>query len=231
MFYQLGTNLHSIVLGFLISVLLVFTQACDDNPASDEGEDDLSESLTMIEGNIDSYEFGAQDLYESEEFVDLISGSIDENGEFTVELLREDAIQEALKPLTEDSDGFVAMYCRGVISEELNDDHQFVDVAKFNFTYGNDNSVGVIGYSSESPNMNIYPPQSDNKGDYQVRWIYSSQELTISETCEGSGNESVEVDVEFSKGWNEVIFDVSEEETRTMHTGNKPAELEWVLET
>jgi hypothetical protein len=227
---QRDTYPNKTILSGLVIMLLLLTNACDENPASEDGKDAPSETLTMVEGQLNGYDLGAQELYESEEFVDLIEGSIDEEGAFTVEFMEEQDIEDALKPLSEDSDGFVAMYCREEILEELSDDHQFVDVSKFNFTYGSDNNVGVIGYSSEAPNYNVYPPQSDHKGDYQVRWIFSTQEVTISENCGGSGSDTHEVDIEFSNGWNEVIFDLSESDTKRMYTGERPTEADWVLE-
>lgn len=210
----------------VIIAMMLFTTACDDNPAGDDGSEDSSDSIESLEGEIAGYDLGAQELYKNEDFVDLIEGSIDAEGELSVELLDGEAIQEALKPLTDDSDGFVAMYCREAVMEDLDSSHLFVEVGHFNFTYGEDTNVGGIALSSNSVNRNIYPPQGNTKGDYQVRWIYSSSEITISESC---GTEEVEVD--FSEGWNEVVFDVTDKDAKKMYTGERPSDVDWVMES
>lgn len=117
------------------------------------------------------------------------------------------------------------MYCRESIIESLSSDHLFVGARYFNFTYGEDTNVAGIALSSNGVNRNIYPHQGDTDGDYQIRWVYSSHEASISENCS-----SAEVDLELSEGWNEVIFDVSDRDTKRMYTGDRPAEVEWVME-
>lgn len=217
-----GTNLNINYVGMLIGVMALLLTACSDNSTNSNG--DSSSQINSIEGEIADYDYGEQELYMSEDFVDLIDGSIDAEGTFSVDFLGEEAIQEALKPLAEDTDGYVGMYCRSEIMESLGSDHLFVDVAYFNFTYGEDNTVGGIALSSNSVNRNVYPPQEDSDGDYQLRWVYSSQEASISENCS-----SAEVNVELSEGWNEVIFDVSDRDNKRMFTGERPDEIDWVM--
>lgn len=212
----------------VLIALMLLTMGCDDNPADGTGNEP-SESITTLEGEVSGYDFGSQDLYESEDFVDLIEGTIDENGTFTVNLLGEEEIQDALKPLGDDE--YVGMYCRESISESLSENHLFVDVGIFNFTYGEDNNLGTIGLSSESTNRNIYPPQSDHKGDYQVRWIYSTEEATISAECDAGSSGTEEVELELVKGWNEVIYDLSEPDTKKMYTEERPDEVDWVVDS
>lgn len=224
MIYQRGANKNRVIVSGLIIMLMVLANACDDNPANDDGED-KSGTLTMVEGEINGYDLGSQELYHSEDFVDLIEGSIGAEGAFTVEFLDREAIEEALKPLTDGSEGFVSMYCRESIMESLSSDHLFVGASYFNFTYGEDTNVAGIALSSNGVNRNIYPPQADTDGDYQIRWVYSSQETSISENCS-----SAEVDLELLEGWNEVIFDVSDRDAKRMYTGDRPAEVEWVIE-
>lgn len=227
MSYWRGTNtLRTLLSGSIILLLLIFS-ACSDNPTNNDSEgDDQTDSITEVEGEIGDYELGAHDLYEKEDFVDLIDGSINEEGTFSVQFLEEEEIEEALKSLNDDREGFVGMYCREEIMDQLDSNHLFVDVNLFNFTFGEDNNVGGIGLSSNSTNRNVYPPQSDTDGDYQIRWIYSSQEVAISENCE-----TAEVNVEFNSGWNEVLFDVSDRDNKKMLTDERPSEIDWVLDT
>lgn len=224
---SLWSKSKTLFTGSVLIALMLFNMSCSDNPTNSTGEES-SESITTLEGEVTGYDFGAQDLYESEDFVDLIEGSIDENGTFTVDLLEEGEIQDALKPLGDDE--YVGMYCRQSISESLSENHLFVDVGIFNFTYGEDSNVGTIGLSSGSTNRNIYPPQGDQDGEYQVRWIYSTKEATISEECGAPSSGTEEVEMELSEGWNEVIFDLSEPDTKKMHTGERPDQVDWVME-
>ncbi|MDR9419123.1 hypothetical protein [Gracilimonas sp.] len=229
MFCRRGTNLSHDYTGILIGILVLLITACSDNSTNSNG-DSSTQALT-IEAEVPGYELGAQDLYQSEDFVDLIEGSIDEEGTLTVNFLSGEAIAEALKPLADDTDVFVGMYCREEIMGQVDSNHLFVDVNLFNFTYGEDNNTGAIGLSSNMTNRNVYPPQSDTKGDYQVRWIYASQEITISENCQIESDKTEEVNVEFTKGWNEVIFDVSDRDNKKMYTGNRPSGVNWVIGT
>lgn len=229
MLCRMGINLKSSFMGIFIGILALLITACDDNSTNSNGN--TSNGVNTIEGSIEGYDLGAQELYESEDFVDLIDGEIESDGSFRVEFLGEDVIEEALQPLSEDTDGFVAMYCREEIQQDLSNSQQFVDVARFNFTYGENNDVGIIGYSSMIPNINVYPPQSDTDGEYQVRWIYSNEEISISKTCDSGSTGTNEVEVDLSKGWNEIIFDLSDEQNKRMYTGDIPSEVSWVLET
>jgi hypothetical protein len=234
---QRGLNIGSLFYNGLLILVLVVTGSCGENPveSNNDGENNNGnngnggESISMVEGEVEGYDLGANDLYEGEDFVDLIEGSINEDGTFTVNFLDKEDIQEALKPLGDDE--YVGMYCRENISSNLGDDHLFVDVSLFNFTFGENNNVGAIALSSGSTNRNSFPPQSDNSGEYQVRWIFSSEQASISESCEAGSGGTNEVDIELTEGWNEVIFDLSEPDTKKMYTGERPDQADWVLDT
>ncbi|MEQ8526095.1 hypothetical protein [Gracilimonas sp.] len=213
-----------------VAALLAFTTACSDNSTGSNGSSNNPQSFS-VKGELSGYDHGEQELYQAEDFVDLIDGTINADGTFTVEFLGEEAVQEALKPLSDDSEGFVSMYCRNAVRENLDDGHQFVGLSVFNFTYGEETNVGGIGLSSGAPNRNVYPPSSDFRGEYQVRWIYSTHEATISEECDSGSGGTEEVEIELMEGWNEVIFNVSDGERLRMYTGERPSEVGWTLET
>lgn len=229
MFYLKRAFNLSLYLCLAVTGLLIFTTSCSDNSTGSDGSSNNPQSFS-VEGELSGYDHGDQELYQAEDFVDLVEGTINADGSFSVEFLSEEAIQEALKPLSDNSDGFVSMYCRNAVQENLDDGHLFVGLNVFNFTYGEDTSVGGIGLSSESINRNVYPPQSDHDGDYQVRWIYSTHEATITEECDSGSGGTEEVEIELSKGWNEVIFDLSEPDVMKMYTGDRPSATSWVHE-
>lgn len=205
--------------------------ACSD---SSTGSDDSSNGPSgpfQVEGSVDSYSGGEQEMYQKEDFVDLIEGTIGSNGSFTVTFLGENDIQDALKTLGDDSsDDFVGMYCRDEVSQNVDSSTRFVDVNVFTFTYGEDTNVAWIGLSSDSPNQNVYPPQSDNDGDHQVRWIYATSEVSVDLTCNPSSSGTATVDLQLSEGWNEVYFDVSDRDAKVQYTGDRPGEVDWVME-
>lgn len=229
MLFSRGTNLRTNFLGILIGILALLITACGDNSTNSNGNS--SNGVNTIEGEVSDYDLGTQELYKSEDFVDLIEGSIEADGSFAIEFFGREAIQEALKPLAEDSEGYVGMYCRSEIIESIGSDPLFVDVAYFNFTYGEENNVGGVALSSNTVNRNIYPPQSETRGEYQVRWIYSSEEISISENCQSGSSGTEEVELELSEGWNEVIFDVSDRDNKIMYTGERPSQVNWVVGT
>lgn len=212
------------VMALILSVGLLFS-ACSDNPAGNDDNGTPSGPL-QVEGSANNPSNSEQELYQKEDFVDLIEGSIQADGSFTVEFLGEDAISEALKPLGDDhSDNFVGMYCRDEVSQSLEGSPEFVDVNLFNFTYGEDTNVMQIALSSDSPNGNVFPPQSDTDGDHQARWIYASQDVSVDVTCSEAA-----VDVELNQGWNEVYFDISDRDNKMQYTGDRPGQLDWVTD-
>lgn len=226
-----GIRRFPIVLLAVIVTAGLLAGACSD---SSTGSDDSSNGPSgsfQVEGSVDNYSEGEQELYQKEDFVDLIEGTIGSDGSFTVTFLGEDEIEDALKTLGDDSsDDFVGMYCRDEVSQNVDSSTRFVDVNVFTFTYGEDTNVAWIGLSSDSPNQNVYPPQSDNDGDYHVRWIYATAEVSVDLTCNPSSGGTATVDLQLSEGWNEVYFDVSDRDAKVQYTGDRPGEVDWVMD-
>ncbi len=210
----------------------LLVNACDDNPADADGDDngngDPSEPYQM-EGEVNNYDMGERDLYANHRgSFDVGSGTLNEDGSFSFELAGQDVVEEHLQPAGGDTfEEFQGFFCYEQIGEQLDSEHQFTQVHTLAFTYGEDNETALIGLTSDQLSINIYPPSS-SKGDYLVRWIYSSKEVSIEESC-SEGAEQVDLDL--VEGWNEVIFDFSDSENAIQHNGEVPSEAGWEIET
>lgn len=223
---SLRYTLHHLT--FLLSAVLLLG-ACGFN-FSEIGDSSNGGSL-QVEGSIDGYNHGQQELYKQEDFVDLIEGTIESDGSFSVTLLGREEIEETLRPLGNSaSDNFVGIYCRDEVGEVLDSSHRFVGVQIFNFTYGSSNSLGRIGLTSDELNLNIFPPQSDTRADLVSRWIYSSADADVDLTCNPSSGGTATVDLELGEGWNEIHFDVSDREDKVVYTGERPSQVDWTME-
>lgn len=227
-----GNSYYATFIMVVVAIGLL-VNACDDNPADgDDGDDNGNNDPTepyQLEGEVNNYDMGERDLYANHQGTfDVGNGTLNEDGSFSIELAGQDGVEEHLQPVGNDTfEEFQGFFCYEQIGEQLDSDYQFLQVHTFAFTYGDDNDVAFIGLSSDQLSLNQYPPSSNN-GDYLVRWIYSSEEVTINETC-SEGAEQVDLDL--VEGWNEVIFDYSDSENAIQHNGEVPSEAGWVLET
>lgn len=198
--------------------------------SSDSGDSSGGGPL-QVEGTIDNYDLGQQELYKQEDFVDLIEGTIESDGSFSVTFLEREEIEEALRPLGNSaSEEFVGIYCRDEVGEALDASHRFVGVSVFNFTHGESNLLGRIGLTSDELNLNVFPPQSDARADLVSRWIYSSSDADVDLTCNPSSGGTASVDLDLEEGWNEIHFDVSDREDKVVYTGQRPSQVDWVME-
>lgn len=223
--YSSDTTEQIYTLVMLFAVVGLVIHGCGDSPTDNDDDSPGPAGELTVEGSVDDYDLGEQELYQFEDFIDLIEGTIEDDGSFTVTFLGMDEVEEALKPVGDDTfEDFVGVYCNEEIGETLDSDHQFADVSVFNLTYGEDDDLAMMGLTSDQPNNNKYPPQGDHSGAYHVRWIFSSDDVSINETCAGAS-----VDLDLHKGWNEVVFDLSDSDNKKQYTGERPNEVDWVI--
>ncbi|MEX2604951.1 MAG: hypothetical protein WD361_12140 [Gracilimonas sp.] len=205
---------------------LSLTACSNDSTSSENGDGNDPTQDYTIEGSADSYDFDENRITPSSN-PSLGEGTIKADGSFETTLYGLDEIEDELKTIGDDAfDSFRGFLCEDELMEELDDENRFAQVPAFAFLHGEDNNTGLVGLTSDQIDLNVVGP-GNFAGDFHVRWFFSNQELALNLEC-SEGAERV--DLELSAGWNEVIYDISDRESKVLYTGERPNEVEWIVE-